>query len=114
MAVDGSSSAGAVIDSTLEADGTLKQTWVLSELTKPAVPIVVNGVVFALSTGDDQAGSANKSVLFAIESTSGKTLWTSGRAIAGSAQGSLLAGNSQVYVVTRDRVVYAFGFAMDR
>ena len=39
----------------------------------------------------------------------------SGRAIAGWVQdGTLMAGNSQLYVATTDRVVYAFGFPMDR
>jgi outer membrane protein assembly factor BamB len=114
MAVDKSPSTGAVIDFTLDGDRALKQSWVVSELTKPAVPVVVNGVVFALSTGDRQPGPASSSVLYAVDSLTGKTLWTSGRDIAGSAEGSLVVGNSQVYVLTRDRVLYAFGFAMDR
>ena len=107
--------AGAVLAFTMENASTLRRAWISTDLISPLAPVIVNGVVFALSSGRTGGGVSSPAVLHAIDPATGEGLWNSGRSIAGSVQGgTMLVGNSQVYVATTDRVVYAFGFAMDR
>ena len=74
----------------------------------PLPPIVVNGVAFVMS-------SEGPSVLYALDAANGRELWTSGRTITSPAlRPALWAGIGQVHVATRDNIVYAFGFAMER
>lgn len=74
-------------------------------LVNPRTPIVVNGVVFALGAGNANANA----VLYALEPSTGKALWSSGTTITSTASAGLSAGTGQVYVVTSDNTVYAFG-----
>jgi hypothetical protein len=101
-----------------EANGafSLQSAWTSSDLTTPATPIIVNGVVFALSTGRSVAGRAGSTaVLYAYDGLSGKALWNSGKSMTSVASpGSYWSALSQVYVGTEDGTVYAFGFADDR
>ena len=106
------SAAGALIALTLGNDDALQRRWTVPDLIAPLPPVVVNGVVFALSSGRP---GGPPPVLHALDPATGQRIWDSGRAIAGWVQdGTLMAGNSQLYVATTDRVVYAFGFPMDR
>ena len=74
-----------------------------------ASPIVVNGVVFAL------AGGRGAAVLHAFDGTSGKQLWTSGKAMtAAASSGSFWSALSQIYVGTTDGTLHAFGFLDER
>jgi hypothetical protein len=96
---------------------SLEPEWTSGDLTTPATPIIVNGVVFALSTGRPAAtgrpGSA--AVLDAYDGLSGKALWNSGKSISTVASpGSYWSALSQVYVGADDGTVYAFGFADER
>jgi hypothetical protein len=96
---------------------TLERGWSVQNLAAPATPIVVNGVVFALATGRSSApaGRGTPAVLYAYEGTSGKQLWTSGRAITTAASpGSLWSALSQIYVGTIDGNLHTFGFADER
>jgi outer membrane protein assembly factor BamB len=114
MALNRLPTSGAVVSFVMEDDSSLRRSWVSPELVDPAVPVVVADVVFVLSRGRPGSGAANGARLLALDSRTGRPIWNSGSTIAGAAQGSLLVGNSQVYVATRDRVIYAFGFGMDR
>jgi glucose dehydrogenase len=92
---------------------SLEPAWTSDDLTMPAAPIVVNGVVFALSTGQPAAagGTGSAAVLHAYDGVSGKALWNSGRSMTTVASpGSYWSALSQVYVGTSDGTVYAFGF----
>jgi outer membrane protein assembly factor BamB len=89
----------------------------------PTTPAVVNGVVFALSSGlsmekGTAAQRAKKSVpavLYALDGATGKELWTSGATITSFVPGiGPSAGESQVYVVTYDGTLYTFGVPMER
>jgi outer membrane protein assembly factor BamB len=96
---------------------TLKPEWTSNDLITPATPIIVNGVVFTLSTGRPAAGGGKRSpaVLYAYDGVSGKALWNSGKSMATFASpGSYWSALSQVYVGTDDGTVYAFGFLDER
>jgi outer membrane protein assembly factor BamB len=78
------------------------------QIVNPRTPIVVNGVLFALG-----GGNANShAVLYALEPATGKELWSSGTTITSTASSGLSAGTGQVYVVTSDNTVYAFGIPL--
>jgi len=78
-------------------------------LREPLAPIVVNGVVFVV------AGGPEAGVLYALDATTGRELWTSGAMIASPVRRpALWPGIGQVHVATSDNIVYAFGFSMER
>ena len=88
----------------------LQEGWTSKEMVSPAPPIVVNGVVFVLSSGSASAPA----VLYALDGMSGKELWNSGKAIAGYSTGGISSGASKVYVGTHDGMLYAFGYMLPR
>ena len=90
----------------------------------PLAPMVVNGVVFAASSGefrtDDPAVSAktraeksSAAVLYALDAATGRELWSSGGTIESVARVGLAGGGGQVYVVTHDNTLYAFGIPLE-
>ena len=52
-------------------------------------------------------------VLYALDGTTGKQLWSSGTTITSFARAGLSAAAGQVYVVTYDNSLYAFGIPME-
>ncbi|HEV1284218.1 MAG TPA: PQQ-binding-like beta-propeller repeat protein [Bryobacteraceae bacterium] len=96
----------------VEKDGTLalEQAWASKEMVAPAPPIVVNGVVFALSSGSRTAPA----VLYALDGMTGKELWSSGKAITGYSTSGVSSGASKVFVGTHDGTLYAFGYLLPR
>jgi hypothetical protein len=103
---------------------SLEPAWASRDLTAPAAPLVFNGVLFALSTGEHRPANANASaalrakssvpaVLYALDPVTGKELWSSGKTITSFARGGLSAAAGQVYLVTFDNTVYAFGIPME-
>ena len=119
-ATNGAIRNGAVVAlRVVEAKGafSLEPGWTSGDLTRPATPIIVNGVVFALSTGRPAAagGTGSPAVVHAYDGVSGKALWNSGTSMTTFASpGSYWSALSQVYVGTNDGTVYAFGFADER
>jgi hypothetical protein len=96
---------------------SLEQGWTARNFSVPATPIVVNGVVFGLSTGRPAAGAGvgTPAVLRAYEGTSGKLLFDSKTAMKSSASpGSFWSALGQLYVGTNDGTLYAFGFGDER
>jgi len=126
-------SNGAITNGTIAAfrlnkqgsSTTIEPVWTSRDLTSPATPIVLNDVVFALSSGafrtiDAQMPTAQRlqrstpAVLYAIDAKTGKELWSSGRAITASVQGVGPSGqDGQVYVVAADGTLYAFGIPLE-
>jgi outer membrane protein assembly factor BamB len=89
----------------------LEPAWISRDMVSPLPPIVINGVIFALSTG--QEGSTN-AVLYALDPATGKEIWSSGSTITAYASGGgLAAGGARVYVATHDGTQYAFGFPIE-
>jgi outer membrane protein assembly factor BamB len=80
--------------------------------------MIINGVVFAASNagpGEMAGKGGSPSVIYALDGTTGKELWNSGKAIASSAHnGSLSGGASQIYLGTDDGSLYAFGAWIER
>ncbi|MBM3767174.1 MAG: hypothetical protein FJW32_17430 [Acidobacteria bacterium] len=96
--------------------------WTSREMVTPATPIVVNNVVFALATGEKRgrdarttAAQSTPAVLYALDASTGKDIWSSGKSITSfSGSGGLSSGGSQLYVQTYDGTLYAFGVAIEK
>ena len=91
--------------------------WTSNGIAAPGPPIVLNGVVFAVSNGEPIAGARverKPSVLYALDAATGKALWNSGNAMTSFVPGvPLSGGDGQVYVVTADGMLYAFGVPLE-
>jgi hypothetical protein len=117
---NGPVSAGAVVALKLmDAGGalSLEPGWVSHDLSSPATPIIVNGVVFTLATGlpSTATGQGTTAVLHAYEGATGRRLWSSGKAMTTSASpGSMWSGLGQIYVGMDDGTLHAFGFNDER
>ena len=82
--------------------------------------------MFALSSGefrsnDEKITAAQRAqrsvpaVLYALDATTGKELWSSGRTITSFVHRTGLGtGNSQLAVLTYDGTLYAFGFPIEK
>ncbi len=105
---------------------SLEPGWASRDLIAPLAPIVINDMVFAVSSGEYRppSGGATVSatqraqrsvpaVLYVLDGATGKTLWTSGTTITSFARGGLAASSGQVYLVTFDNQLYAFGIPME-
>ena len=86
--------------------------WVSQDLSSLLAPVVANGVVFALTSGD-QAGSRH-AALYALDAHTGKMLYSSGDAITSFVHSSALAvANGHICFGTSDNTLYCFGFPID-
>jgi outer membrane protein assembly factor BamB len=119
---------GAVVAfQVLEESGapTLRPVWVSRDMVSPLPPVIVNGVVFALSSGEfrssdpqltaaQRAQRSSPAILYALDASTGKELWNSGSTITSFVHsGGLAAGGGRVYVGGYDGTQYAFGFPME-
>jgi hypothetical protein len=104
---------------------TLERAWVSHEIASPAPPLVINGVLFALSTGEfkgdpkmpaaERAKRSKPAVLYALDAKTGKELWNSGAAITSFTHGiGPVGGDGTVLVATYDGALYAFSHPVDR
>ena len=77
---------------------TLQPVWVSRDMMSPAPPTIVNGVVFAISSGEYRSGDAQMTaaqrvqrskpaVLYALDAATGKELWSSGSTISSFVRG---------------------------
>jgi len=111
----------------IDQDGTpvLQPGWVSRDMLSPLSPAIVNGVVFAVSSGEYRTADAGVSaaqraqrskpaVLYALDASTGKELWNSGNTITSFVHAvAPSAGDGQVYVVTYDGTLYAFGIPLE-
>jgi hypothetical protein len=117
---NGTVPTGSVVALKLMDEGgtlSLQPGWVSHDLSAPATPLIVNGVVFTLATGRASTGTGQGSpaVLHAYDGATGRRLWHSGNAMPTYASpGSLWSGLGQIYVGTHDGTLCAFGFNDDR
>jgi outer membrane protein assembly factor BamB len=112
--MNGNVTHGAIVAFKVVEQGsavTLEPAWVSRDIPAPSLPIVINGVVFALASGGPRAGSA---VLYALDGVNGKELWNSGTTLKSFVtSGGLTGGDGQVYVPTYDNILYAFGIPLE-
>ena len=104
---------------------SLEPGWISRDMVSPLPPIVVNGVVFAVSSGayrtsDSSMSAAQRAqrsspaVLYALDGATGKVLWESADAITSFApRNGLSAGGGAVYLSDYEGTLYAFGFPME-
>jgi putative pyrroloquinoline-quinone-binding quinoprotein len=104
---------------------TLEPGWSSRDLRSPLAPIVVNGMALVVSSGEyrsanaqltaaERAQRSTPAILYVLDGTTGKELWTSGpKTITSFARAGLSAGGGQVYLVTYDNHLYAFGIPME-
>jgi outer membrane protein assembly factor BamB len=65
-------------------------------------------------TAAERAKRSSPAVLYALDSVTGKELWSSGSTITSFVHsGGLSGGGSRVYVSTHDGTQYAFGFPIE-
>jgi PQQ-like domain len=119
-ATNGAVATGSVVALELTDAGgalALQPAWTSHNLSSPATPLIVNGVVFALSTGmpSTATGRGTPAVLHAYDGATGKRLWNSAASMTAFASpGSFWSSMGQVYVGTHDGTIYTFGFNDER
>jgi outer membrane protein assembly factor BamB len=120
----GSADQGSVMAFEVSLDPTkntpvLVPAWISREMHVPDPPVVANGVVYALQTGENTAQGADtkarstpvtNAILYALDGESGQQLYSSDKTIDSWTHFSepVVAGG-KVYVSTWDGRVYAFG-----
>lgn len=88
----------------------LQSAWTSREMISPVTPIIVNGVVFAASSGN----AKTRATVYALEAATGKELWNSGQTITSFIRrGGLSAGGSRIYVAAQDGTQYVFSFPIE-
>ena len=125
---NGPASSGRIVAFKVIEEGgklSLAPAWQSLDVASPLAPIVVNGMVFAVSSGEyrgpasppltaaQRAQRSVPAVLHALDAATGRALWSSGTTITSFARGELSAGGGQVYVVTYDNHLYAFGIPLE-
>ena len=103
----------------------LAPVWISRDLGVPEPPVIANGLVFALSSGEDvrqvdaagnslgtaeRVAGSGKAVLYAFDAATGKELFNSGDTLNSFTHfGGLALSNGRIFVTTWDGFVYAFG-----
>jgi len=91
------------------ASVSLAPAWVSPDMTSPLSPIIVNGVMFALSSGEyhpaagssssasERASKSTPAVLYALDAAGGQQYWSSGKTVTSFVAGTpLWVGAGQV------------------
>ncbi len=106
----------------------LLPAWRSRDMSIPEPPIVANGVVYALSNGENtqsisESGGlltsaqrastpSGNATLYAFDAATGKELFSSGKIMPGFSHFSGLAlANGHIYAVTYEDILYSFGIA---
>jgi outer membrane protein assembly factor BamB len=127
--VNGPTPNGSIMAFKVEnKDGqpVLSPAWISPNMNVPEPPVVANGVVYAVSSGEDVrqaksagglftsaervAGAVGNATLYAFDGETGKQLFSSEKTMpAFSHFGSLAISNGRIFVTTYDSTLYAFG-----
>jgi hypothetical protein len=125
---NGNVTNGAIVAfKVMDQGGTpaLTPAWASQDMTSPLAPIVVNGVLFAASSGEfrttdarmtaaQRAQQSRPAVLYGLDPATGQALWNSGNTITSFARRGLSSHNSQVFVTTFDNTIYTFGVPIEQ
>jgi outer membrane protein assembly factor BamB len=110
----------------------LEPAWISGDFNVPDPPVIANGVLFALSTGEnvqqtkeggvikwnkltlltnaEREGKTQRAKLYALDARTGKSLWDSGELMDSWTHFSGLAvANGRIYAVDHKSQVYSFG-----
>ena len=107
---NGPASTGSIVAFKVEDQGgkpLVVPAWSSRDMVSPAAPAVTNGLVFALSTG--QGKTPKNAVLYALDSSTGKEIWSSGQTATSYANGGLAIDGSIVMFATHDSQIHAYG-----
>ena len=117
----GSIMAFKVVGDPKTHEPVLEPAWISGDFQYPDPAVIANGVLFALSNGEnpDQRGDESRrflntrpEVLKALDAKTGKELYNSGDAMTAWAHFSGLAvADGRIYAVDHDSNVYCFGLA---
>jgi hypothetical protein len=111
---------------TIGAKSSLEPAWASKDMAAPLPPIIVNGIIFAVASGEYQPGDAmvsdadraarsSPAVLYALDAATGKDIWNSGKTVTSFIHGTGLSSSpGQVYLTTADSTVYTFGMPYER
>ena len=101
----------------------LARVWSSRDLVAPVSPVVVNGIVFALASGEftgpaktvhEALSKSTHATLYALDAATGKELYSSGDAVKSFTHSSGLAvANGHVCFGTWDNTLYCFGFPIE-
>lgn len=125
---NGSVTHGGIVALKVTGDAgsiSLTPAWVSRDMNSPLTPMIVNGVVFAVASGEyhpaggsvsaaDRVKRSAPAVLYALDANTGKELWDSGPTMKSFASGGLSESPGQVYVTTYDGTLYTFGMPAER
>jgi outer membrane protein assembly factor BamB len=99
----------------------LQPAWISGDFNLPDPPVIANGLVFAVSTGENavqHGGEAKRflntrpAVLKALDAATGKELYNSGEAMSSWVHFSGLAvADGRVFAVDHDSNVYCFALS---
>lgn len=122
--IQGSGSLHAYTLRTTNGSAALQPAWTSKPMNAPGKPMIINGIVFALATGEDRGkGSdaerirrSHPAAITALDAATGKELWSSAPgSIPSFVDSSALSFSpGQIYVATHDGTLYAFGFPVPR
>jgi outer membrane protein assembly factor BamB len=96
----------------------LTPAWVSRDMNFPQPPVIANGVVFALSSGEFNRQMNPKNgthaTLYALDAATGKELYSSRNLVtAPAALTGMTVANGRVYFGTTDGTFYTFGMYME-
>ncbi len=129
---NGAAATGSIVAFKVVDDGgkpSLVPQWVSRDMISPAGPVTANGLVFALSTGEtprtakkdgtpytvaEMEKMAKNAVLYILDGTTGKELYSSGDAATSFAHTGLALANGRVYFSTHDNTLFAYGLPQIR
>jgi outer membrane protein assembly factor BamB len=111
---------------TKDGSPVLSPGWISRDLDVPEPPIIANGIVFVLSSGENVRqldasgrlltskeridGKHGNAVLYALDAETGKELYNSGNSISSFTHfGSIAISGGKIFVSAFDGTVYAFG-----
>ena len=101
--------------------------WISRDLDSPQLPVIANGVVFALSAGeitrrisdngntvDERPKGSTHATLYALDAQTGMELYSSRNLVnVPAALTGLTVANGRVYFGGTDGTLYAFGMYME-
>ena len=119
----GMADSGSVLGFQLGVENgkpVLLPKWMSRSMSVPEPPVIVNGMVFCISSGEqtqqhpltpqERTSWVSHAILYAFDTTTGKELYSSNQLIDGwSHFGGLAVAGGRIYAVTYQNRVYSFG-----